>query len=77
MLIIACSGSILSCSSVPPTQRETGTTKDRGIQQRHGRARQARVADGEPRRPELQPSRVAGRPLRPDCTMIGTRGLVL
>lgn len=32
MPIIACSGSFLSCSSVPPARCEAGPTKDRGIQ---------------------------------------------
>ena len=31
-LVMACSGSLLSCGSLTPVQRETGTTKDRGIQ---------------------------------------------
>ncbi len=33
MLFMDCSGSLRSCGSVPPTQSEAPTTKDRGIQQ--------------------------------------------
>ena len=48
MLIIAYSGSFLSCGRVPPAQCETGTTKDCGLQ--HGATPYASPRSSEPLR---------------------------